>query len=105
MRGGGVKYCSSDTLVCNNSCTDIVCWSNFCLYCGHFLFKSFCCRTSWISFTFAMAAAGLLDDAMTKFGGKAWSFCTVDSPACFTKNEDDIEKPITGLDGLRCRGT
>ena len=46
-------------------------------------------------FALAMAAGGLLDDAMAKFGGKSWSLSTLDSPSCTSKNEQDIEDPIT----------
>ena len=42
-----------------------------------------------------MAATGLLDDAMAKFGGKPWSLLTLDAPVCHSKSEDDIENPIT----------
>lgn len=42
-----------------------------------------------------MAATGLLDDAMAKFGGKSWSLLTLDAPVCHSKSEDDIENPIT----------
>ena len=43
----------------------------------------------------AMAASGLLDAAMTKYGGKAWSLNTLDAPASFCKREDELEDPIS----------
>lgn len=42
-----------------------------------------------------MAAAALLDDAMAKFGGKPGCLLSLESPVCHSKNEDDIENPIT----------
>ena len=42
-----------------------------------------------------MAAGSLLDDAMAKFGGESWSLSTLDSLACSSISEQEMEDPIT----------
>ena len=39
--------------------------------------------------------AYLLDTAMAKYGGKAWTLQTLDCPTCIAKSEDMIEEPIS----------
>ena len=41
------------------------------------------------------AFAGLLADAMARYGGKVWMFSTLDSTVCASISEDQIQDPIT----------
>ena len=87
---------ASSCLPCPLPCMSSVFQYN--MFCWYFSFRSHILTPRSLDFGFfalAMAAGGLLDDAMAKFGGKSWSLSTLDSPSCTSKNEQDIEDPIT----------